>query len=348
MQERPGQIGEYWLSQRPGSSRWYRTWYGARQTRRASLGTSDFQAAKLKLWEWYARHARMPKQQDAALEMVLVRYYQQEGRGLKSVDTTRISLRYWSDHFAGKLVSEVTLDEQADFIKAMRSTGKSDGYIRRIMGVGKRALTWAYERGEIAAVPFVELPDDGEPRDRVLTLAESVALWSAADKPHERMYLALAYGTLARPEAILALRRGFVDFDRWLLAQNPPGRKQTRKYRPVVPVAPFLRPWLSEAPDGPLVAWKGKAIGSFKTAWRRMRAEAGLEEAVVPKTIRHTMATELRAAGVPEAEIQGVLGHKAYGGKTEVYAKYRPDYLGSAVPVIERYMERLRSSGVSL
>lgn len=290
----------------------------------------------------------MPKQQDAALEMVLVRYYQQAGRELKSVDTTRISLRYWSDHFAGKLVSEVTLDEQADFIKAMRASGKSDGYIRRIMGVGKRALTWAYERGEIAAVPFVELPEDGEPRDRVLSLAESAALWEAAHLPHERMYLALAYGTLARPEAVLALRREFVDFDRWLLTQNPPGRKQTRKYRPVVPVAGFLRPWLTEAATGPLVAWKGRQIKSFKTAWRRMRAEAGLEEAVVPKTIRHTMATELRAAGVPEAEIKGFLGHNAYGGKTEVYAKYRPDYLGAAVPVIDGYMERLRCTGVAV
>ena len=38
---------------------------------------------------------------------------------------------------------------------------------------------------------------------------------------------------------------------------------------------------------------------SFKTAFRKMRARAGLGMDVVPKTIRHTMATELRAAAVP-------------------------------------------------
>jgi integrase len=289
----------------------------------------------------------MAQQQDAALELILVRYYQRHAHALPSAETARIALRYWSDHFAGKLVSEATKAEQLAFVESMRNAGRSDGYIRRIMGVGKSALNWAYAEGEIAAVPFVVLPEDGPPRDRVLTLAESAALWAAATKPHERMFLSLAYGTLARPEAILGLHKGFVDFDRWLLAQNPPGRRQTRKYRPVVPVATFLRPWLTEAAEGPLVAWKGKPVASIKTAWRRMRADAGLEAAVVPKTIRHTMATELRAAGVPEAEIQGFLGHKAFGGKTEVYAKYRPDYLGSAVPVIDGYMVRLRSTCVA-
>ena len=54
------------------------------------------------------------------------------------------------------------------------------------------------------------------------------------------------------------------------------------------------------------------------------------------------MATEPRAAGVPEAEIQGMLGHRAYKGRAEVYAKYRPDYLGAGTAVIEDYMDRVR------
>ncbi|KRG69250.1 integrase [Pseudoxanthomonas dokdonensis] len=180
----------------------------------------------------------------------------------------------------------------------------------------------------------------------MLTVAESAALWLSTTQPHERMMLALLYGTLARPEAALDIERSFVDTDRWLLTQNPPGRKQTRKYRPVVPVAHFLRAPLLAAPDGPLVQWRGQAISSFKTAWRGLRRRAELGDEVVSKTIRHTMATELRAAGVPEAEIQGFLGHRAYGGRTEVYAKYRPDFLGQAVGVIDGYMSRVRASCV--
>ncbi len=64
------------------------------------------------------------------------------------------------------------------------------------------------------------------------------------------------------------------------------------------------------------------------------------------KVIRHTMATELRAAGVSAEDIQGMLGHRAYGGITDVYAKYRPDYMADAVRAIDAYMGRLRVSCV--
>lgn len=351
MLERPGQIGDYWLSQRPGSKQWCRTWYDprTRQTRRASLGTDDFQSAKLALWEWFAKHGRMPKQEahEASLDMVLVRYWQQHACDLPSAETSKIALRYWSEFFGECAVSDVTPARQREFIEWLRDGGRrSDGYVKRVLTVGKSALNRAYKEGEISSAPYVLPGRDAAPRDRVLTLAESAAIWKAAKMPHERMMLALLYGTLARPEAALGMRREFYDPERRLLAQNPPGRVQTKKYRPTVPVGEFLLPWLENAPPGPLVAWHGKPIASFKTAWRKIRARAGLGEDVVPKTIRHTMATELRAAGVPEAEIQGMLGHRAYSGRTEVYAKYRPDYLGAAVRAVDAYMDRLRSSCV--
>lgn len=349
MQERPGQIGDFWLSQRPGSKQWCRTWYDAdtRQTKRASLGTDDFQEGKLKLWEWFAKHGKVEKQtaQEASLDMVLVRYWQQHGDGLESAEMTKIALGYWSEFFGACAVSEVTADQQRKFVAWLRTSGKrprSDGYIKRILTVGKAALGRAYREGEIESVPYVIPGEDGEARDLVLTVAQSAALWLAASQPHERMMLALLYGTLARPEAALDIRRELVDMDRGLVTQNPPGRKQTKKYRPVVPLARFLRPIIKEAPPGHLVQWHGKPIASFKTAWRKMRRVAELPGEAVPKTIRHTMATELRAANVPEAEIQGFLGHRAYGGKTEVYAKYRPDYLGEATAAIDRYMGRVR------
>lgn len=350
MQERPGQIGDFWLSQRRGSSSWCRTWFDAptRQTKRASLGTDDFQEAKLALYEWFARHGRVQQQapQEASLDMVLVRYYEQHGRDLASAEVTRVALRYWSDFFGEATVSEVTPARQREFIDWLREGGRSEGYIKRILTVGKSALNRAYREGEIAAVPFVQPGKDAPPRDRVLSLGETQALWDAATLPHERMLLAVLYGSLARPEAALALRGEFYDRDRRLLAQNPPGRPQTRKYRPVVPVGAFLAPWLESVPSGPLIHWHGRPIASIKTAWRKMRARAGLGPEVVAKTVRHTMATELRAAGVPEAEIQGFLGHRAFGGRTEVYAKYRPDYLGQAVAVIDGYMGRVRASCV--
>lgn len=283
------------------------------------------------------------------LEQVLVRYYQQHACMLASAEFARIAMGLWSDFFAGAMVQEATPAKQREFIEWLRSGGKrprSDGYIKRIMTVGKAALTRAYKEGEITSAPFVIPGEDGPSAELVLTKAQSEALWSSAKLPHERAFLALAYCTLSRPEAILDLRGEFVDHQRWLFNTNPPGRVQTRKFRPVVPVCEFLRPWLTEARSGALVAWRGEPIGSFKTAWRGLRRRAGLPSNAVAKTIRHTMATELRAADVPEAEISGFLGHRAYKGKTETYAKYRPGYLGKAAGVIDGYMDELRVTSV--
>jgi hypothetical protein len=50
-----------------------------------------------------------------------------------------------------------------------------------------------------------------------------------------------------------------------------------------------------------------RPIDSIKTTWREVRKRAGLDQDVIPYTIRHTVATELRRRGVPEWEFRGAL-----------------------------------------
>lgn len=343
MSERIGEIGGYWLSKRRGSDCWCRTWFDAatRQTKRASLGTSDIQDAKVSLWKWYAEHGQLTKQRadQIRLEMVLTRYYLQHAQHQPSAEAARIACALWSEYFQGATVSELTTARQRAFVEWLRSGGpamRSDGYIKRVLTVGKAALTRAYREGELETLPWIIPGKDGPPRDLVLTIDQCRALWRAARLEHERIYLVLLFCTLSRPEALLELTDAEVDLQRRRLALNPAGRAQTKKYRPVVPIVDSLVPWLEDLKPGHLIQWRGAPVESMKTAFRAMRARAGLPKAAVAKTIRHTMATELRAAGVPDAEIQGFLGHRAYSGRTEVYAKYRPDYLGAAAREVER------------
>jgi hypothetical protein len=56
----------------------------------------------------------------------------------------------------------------------------------------------------------------------------------------------------------------------------------------------------------------------------------GLPENVVPKTIRHTIATQLRSRGVPMDQISGLLGHVGEHRITAGYAKYDPNRLPEA------------------
>lgn len=159
MHARLCQIGDYWLSPRPNSDAWCRTYFDAttRQTRRTSLGTSDIREVEIRLAEWVVSNARVSQQtpQAAPLEQVLLRYWHRKGKALASAEVTRIALAYWSDGFPGAVVSDLTPARQREFVARLQAAGKSDGYIKRILGVGKAALNEAYREGEIETVPFV-------------------------------------------------------------------------------------------------------------------------------------------------------------------------------------------------
>ncbi len=343
----PSRIGDHWLSRRPKSAQWCRTWFdrATRQTRRASLGTADFDEATKRLAEWVTTNGKMQRErpENVYLETVLARYYGRHAVHLASAEAARYALKKWSDHFAGALVSEATADRQRQFAAAMRSQGASDGYIRRTLAVGKAALNWALREGEIMAAPTVALgiAPEGEPRERLLSIAEAAALFRAAESDHLLLYLLLAFGTAARPAAILELTTFQVDCDARLIRLNPPGRAQNKKRRPTLPMCNTLLPYLRALPAGPIVSYHGRALKSIKTPFERARVRAGLSKDVTPYTIRHTVAAEMRRRGVPVWEVAGWLGHTSGYKKTERYAKLGPDHLSGAVRAIDAFFGEL-------
>jgi integrase len=91
------------------------------------------------------------------------------------------------------------------------------------------------------------------------------------------------------------------------------------------------------------VAWRGQRLYSIKTAFRRARERVQLDRTVVSYTLRHTMATELRKAGVIWGDVQGMLGHKI-PGEADTYAKWSPDFRSQAARAIDDYWAPLRAS----
>ena len=199
----------------------------------------------------------------------------------------------------------------------MRMKGYRDAYISRILSVGRSALRWAWKRGELASVPFIlDVPRDLDveaERFRNLDMEEVARLLSASSQsPHLLKFCIFSLNTLARPEAILELKPMQVDLSRRLLSLNPKGRKQTKKYRPQIPITDTLLPWLSDAGEMHFILYRGEPIRALKKSFKRTVERAGLVD-VVPYCLRHTMATELRARNVPEWEVAGMLGHRKSG-----------------------------------
>ncbi len=339
--DRPGQVGDFWLSQRPNSSVWCRTWFdgASRQTCRASLGTDDLAAARLALARWVTLYGHRAAQQprDVLILDVFARYMEKHGRHTVGAGVQRRNLFIAGERMReGATVAEFTLDAQHTLTRRMAADGYKPGTIKRVLGATKAAVQWAWKNGELERpIPFLTV-QEGPPRERIMDVAELAAMWDAAELAHLQMFFLLLLGTAGRPAAVLELTREQCDLDRRLIDLNPPGRAQTKKRRPVVPMPDFLRPWIKQASAGPLVQFRGKGVQKVNKAWREARDAARLDALVVPYTVRHTIATELRARGVPELELAGLLGHSMPNFRTTGrYAKYAPTHLSAARAAID-------------
>jgi integrase len=345
-------IGKWFLDKRPNSPNWCVCWFdpATRQTRRASLRTADFQIAKIRLAEHVTKNETLRNVDPAGvpLEAILIRYWDEHAKATPSAEQARFALAKWSDHFCGATVSELTPQRQETFIAELRAKGYKPSYISRILSVGRAALMRAWKRQELASVPFItdvtrDLEEEAE-RFRDLSLEEVLHLLRAAARvPHLFRFCMISLNTLGRPDAVLDLCPAQVDLKRRLINLNPKGRRQTKKYRPVVPITNSLLPWLVDWEGERYVLYHGQPVASIKKSFAVAVEEAGLAN-VSPYCLRHTMAAELRARNVPEWEVIGIMGHKSKTARTtERYARFRPDHLSLAVSAIDAYFADLRA-----
>ena len=289
--------------QRPGSAMWYRTWFDAetRQTRRVSLGTGDFESAGLALATWVAANAK-PRDADpreVPLAGVFVRYHGSLGPRHPGAASQLISLRMIDRVVQPYLsVAEFMPGVQEAAARALREQGYAQGSVKRALSAAKAAVNWAWKEGLIdRQIPFASV-SEGRQRERFLSIEELARLWDADMPDHVRAFLALAIGTSSRPKALLELKRSQCNLERRVIDLNPSGRIQTKKRRPVLPMAEWLVPWI-ERSDTYVVEFRGKPVQKLAGAFRTMRDAAGFGPEVTAYTVRHTIATQPAVRNVP-------------------------------------------------
>lgn len=352
-QEALAVLGDYWLEHVKGSPNIYIAWYDdrTRQVRRRTTRTDVLQEAEIELARFVAVNSEMRQEDTGAvfLSHILIRYYEQHAKHLPSQGDAIRSIRLWLKHFGDIPIFDITADDQDAFQRFLAEEKRyAVATANRVISVGRAALRRAYKRGEIKTPPFIFDIDAkkygrNRRRTRRLSIDELARLIDAIPErtPHVRMFVLLMLNTLSRPEAIFQLHRRQLDFHDRLIFLNPEGREQTKKYRPVVPMTETILPWLKEVPEEHYcIEWGGRAITTIDRTWCKMREAAGLDAQVVPYTLRHTMATVLRRAGVPMDEIGGFLGHSQQDHRTtEIYAPFAPEYLQRSRNALDGYME---------
>lgn len=192
-------------------------------------------------------------------------------------------------------------------------------------------------KAAFSPMPFKEVNRTPEHRSDIEELAAMFCY--AQGYPALHRFLALSVATLARPDAV----HDFNVDTQWRKAieLNPPGRRQTKKYRPRVPAAKQIVPALNSA--------KGWFVGvkSVRRQWEKMAEFIGLPDQgeAGMKLVRRSMAALLRgrlpAAEWPEIEI--FLGHRKFEEISALYAPDRPDYLAKAKAGIEAIIEEIEA-----
>lgn len=343
------QLGSYWLSQRSGSAAWYRTWYDetAKQTRRVTLGTDDFAAAKDKLEEWYLaermRIAQNLPASDLTLKELFKDYLDNYAVKLRSYRSLVILLRYWEEFYGDAVVSDLRdVRRQEEFRDFLSAKGLAHNSVNRTLEGGRAALNRAYRRNVITSVPHIQClgVDLQKPMGRPLTVDEIKLLYThAAD--HIRLFLILMLGTGGRNEAVASLTWQQIDFENDLIQLNPTGRKQTSKRRPTVKLVPFVREVLEpmDKTTPAIVMFRGRTIAKPIIGVRKAVERAKLSRDVTSYSCRHTVARWLRKEGVAPWETAMQLGHKVGGySMTERYASWSPEYLDKASVALDKLL----------
>lgn len=314
-------------------------------TSRESLGTDDAGLATRRFGEWCLKNSTPEKAQiqDVTIEGLMGQFYAQEAKDYPSRYVYKSALAYCSEYLHGVTLKDFTLRKQEEFVSRLRKGGLSDGTIARLMGAVSRSVTRAYRYGEIAERPYILAIQAHNPRDRIFTDREAQELIKA--HPGQSTFLTLAFLTAARPQAIVDLSKGQFDLSSKLLDLNPKGRKQNpKKHRPVIPMGKSLLGFAESLPEGAIFV-VGKDHRKL-TSPRSIVESIDWPEGSSAYTIRHTVATQLRAAGVPEFEVSAYLGHKPPGVNQQTldYAKWRPEFMRKAADAIDAYWSRINEA----
>lgn len=306
--------------------KWCAVWRENGTTRRHSLHTTDRGTAERRL-----KDLKVERPGDTIADAVTSYLAEKKGRA-RSYQPMQSAWKVLEPEFGALRPDQVNRDACRDYAKKRRKSGVGDGTIIKELGFLKAALNWA-GKGRDAVWDFPSTPP---PRERYLTKAEVNRLIDAAELPHVKLFILLAYSTAARASAVAELTWDRVDFDkRQIRLAKGEGR---RKGRATVPMTERLSTALREAQEARtceyVVEWGGRPVGSVKRAFSRAVELAGLKD-VTPHVLRHSAAVHMVEAGISFPEVAQFLGHTNPSVTFKVYGRFSPTHLRTAAAALE-------------
>lgn len=357
------ELGDQWIdveADRPG---FYRYWFDAAAGRvcRARLTSEDLETAKLELAQLIITGA--PKTHASYLSTILDGYFSDVTDAKPSKEPASragaVILQFFESERGNDVprISDLDVATQQELIAWCAREPDLEHAVKTIsrnMSVLSAALRHAgikdlpviYSPAKVTdALEKKRAPVRESQRRFLPTDAELARFLSHAGDGRLFRSCIVMLNTCCRPEAALDLAPAQINDEVGLVELNPEGRRQTKKFRPIVRRTDNLKGWLE--------FWKVPAeervvgyadVDSLQSAITRARVEdeANLPE-MVAYSLRHKMTSVLRRSGVPEDQIAVQLGHQRPNVRTTgLYGEFAPDYLSAAHAAIDAFLVRLQ------
>lgn len=203
--------------------------------RRISTGTADAGLARVVAQQiWEKLHAPASERVEDLWRL----YLADRRKDRKDVTRQENAWKRLEPVFGQRLGTDISKDDCRAYAKLRQRHGAAPGTARTELEYLRACLNLRYGRGHNR----VWMPTGSPPRDRYLARDELEQLLAHTDTPHVRLFIILAITTGARMSALLELQWEQVDFKHRTINFNAPGREQSNKRRPEVPLqCPRLR-----------------------------------------------------------------------------------------------------------
>lgn len=295
----------------------------AGKRRRFRLDAADKPTAEAEARGWWKRNTGAASTVGGIVEAYI------EARELAGIASTARQRDAWKamKGFWGR-VDPAKIDEEMarEYVRRRDRSQSTTRYELTMLSV---AMRWAVKNGLLEKAPAIWRPEAPERRERHLSIQEFAKWFKGVKAPHARLYVELALATIARPTAILELTWRQVDWEHGTINLNPPGRRQTKKRRPIVALDEEMLAMLEEAHRGAqsdyIIERGGKRVANIKKAFQAASARTGVH--VTPYTLRHTGAVWAAERGTPMAELAQFMGHDDDATTQKHYARFTPTYL---------------------
>lgn len=197
---------------------------------------------------------------------------------------------------------------------------------------------WLHKQKHIHNKVEWDLPAESKPRQRWLTATEMKLMLETSRRTDVPLWfdqgLHLSFLTGQRISAILGLRWDQIEGD---VIDFNFGVDPRSKRRGIIPVTAAIAVILKECEGNSPLVLGPVTYTEFLNEWYRVCGLCGIEGAT-PHTLRHTVATQLVAKGIPILEVSRMLGHSNTVITERVYAKFAPEFTRRASEEMGRMM----------